>query len=320
MIKLATIGTSSICEWFLKAVKLTGRYNLEAVYSRSNVKAKTFADVYGFKRCFTDLNKMASDPEIDAVYIASPNSLHFEQCKLFLENKKHVICEKPIVLEPKDLAELQRIAKDNGVILMEALISVHTEHSVALKEAVHSLGDIKNCEFVFSKISSRWEEYKRGEFINVFEHSMGGGALYDLGVYPVYAAVFLFGEPVSVKSKNYYDDRCNNLHGKAELIYDGFSVQISYSKSFDDARKSTIIGEKGKVEIGLISMFADASLLKGDEVSNLSPESDRVVFMAAEANDFADYILGKKLCEYEYFSDLAVKTHKVMEKIYNEGE
>ncbi len=316
MIKLATIGTSSICESFIKAVKTTDRFVLEAAYSRSNVKAKAFAEKHGFKRAFSDLEEMASDPHLDAVYIASPNSLHYEQCKLFLENKKHVICEKPIVLRLSELKELQEIAAKNNVILMEALISVHTGYAKEIKNAVSEIGEINSAEFIFCKISSRWNEYNEGKFINVFERTMGGGALYDLGVYPVYAAVYLFGEPKDVVSENSFDERGNNLSGYARLIYDGFEVKVSYSKSFDDLRVSKIIGENGVIDIGLISMFSSASL----KDRALSPEAERTSFMAFEANDFADYISGEKLESYKYFSDLAVKTLKVIEKINNEGE
>ncbi len=105
MVRLATVGTSTITELFLNACTVTGRYMFFACYSRSSEKARDFAQKFGFSKTYTDLAQMACDPEVDAVYIASPNSLHYSQSKLFLEYGKHVICEKPIAMCAEEYAE-----------------------------------------------------------------------------------------------------------------------------------------------------------------------------------------------------------------------
>ena len=94
MIRLATVGTSAITEKFLSACRLTGRYDFHTAYSRNIEKGEKFAKAQGFEHFSDDLRAVAENPELDAVYIATPNVFHYEQSKLFLENGKNVICEK----------------------------------------------------------------------------------------------------------------------------------------------------------------------------------------------------------------------------------
>src|SRR4051794_28274423 len=96
--KYGTIGTSPITNEFIESAKLVDGMELTAVYSRNIEKGISFAGKHGVKSVFIDLEQMASSELIDAVYIASPNSLHYEQSKLFLEKGKHVLCEKPIAI------------------------------------------------------------------------------------------------------------------------------------------------------------------------------------------------------------------------------
>ena len=106
MIRLATVGTGWIVGEFLKGVREAGGICYTACYSRSQQTGEVFAQQWGAQKVYTDLAQMAADEEIDAVYIASPNRLHYEQSKLFLQHGKHVICEKPITVEPEELQEL----------------------------------------------------------------------------------------------------------------------------------------------------------------------------------------------------------------------
>lgn len=103
MVRFGIVGTNWITERFLKAALQVEDFQLTAVYSRTEEKAKEFAAKYGVERTFTDLKTMAASGEIDAVYIASPNSLHAEQSILFMKNNVHVLCEKPVASNTKEL-------------------------------------------------------------------------------------------------------------------------------------------------------------------------------------------------------------------------
>ena len=108
MIRFATVGTGWIVGEFLRGAKEVPEVEYVACYSRTRERGELFAREWGAQKVYTDLEQMAQDDAIDAVYIASPNSLHYEQSKLFLQNGKHVICEKPITVEPEQLEELKK--------------------------------------------------------------------------------------------------------------------------------------------------------------------------------------------------------------------
>mgnify|MGYP005787768239 FL=1 len=125
MLRFGTIGSGWIVDEYIHGAKDSGLWELTAVYSRSEERAQAFAEKHGAKSCFTDLEKMAASKEIDAVYIASPNALHYSQSKLFLEHGKHVICEKPLCAQADQVRELQEIARENHVIFLEAIMYLH---------------------------------------------------------------------------------------------------------------------------------------------------------------------------------------------------
>ena len=117
MLRFGTIGTGWIANSYVDGALDSGLWQLTAVYSRTKEKGLAFAAPYGVKTVFTDLEEMAATDKIDAVYIASPNKLHIEQARVFLEHGKHVICEKPLSAHAKDVAELQALAKERGLDL-----------------------------------------------------------------------------------------------------------------------------------------------------------------------------------------------------------
>ena len=112
MINFATIGTNFVVDWFLEAVEQCDNLCYVATYSRDKEKGEAFSKKHNGKMVFTDLNKLAKCDEIHAVYIASPNSLHYEQAKLLIENGKHVMIEKTITSNQKELEELNKIVKE----------------------------------------------------------------------------------------------------------------------------------------------------------------------------------------------------------------
>ena len=114
MLKLGIIGTSAISHSFLAAAKETDQYELRAVYSRTLEKARSFTQPYGQVALYDDLIAFL-DSDLDVIYIASPNSLHYPQAKLALLAKKHVILEKPAVSTPKEWKELVKLAQEHQV-------------------------------------------------------------------------------------------------------------------------------------------------------------------------------------------------------------
>lgn len=315
MIRLATIGSSAITEKFLSAVKTTERYIHTAVYSRSFETGRAFAEKVGCDTVFTDIEELAKSDIIDAVYIASPNSCHFEQSRIFLEKGKHVICEKPIVTRAEEYTELKRLADSKGLIYMEAIKSIHTASRKAVKETLAKLGNIACARIDFCQLSSRYDSFMNGVKHNIFDMSLHAGTLMDLGVYCVYAAVDFFGVPSSVSATAAYFDNGADKSGYAVLDYGDMQCVLSYSKAGQSAVGSEIVGDKGTLVLESISQYAGVELFKDGKKSTVfgSPDSDAV--MSGEAYSFADYIEGKRLDEYSEISELAYQVHCCMDKI-----
>lgn len=116
---VATIGSGVIVDRMIEAMRLDGRYNLYCVYSRTKKRAKEFAEKHGIQKYYTDMEEMLNDENVDIVYVASPNSLHYSQSKMALEHKKHVINEKPFTPTLKECNELFEIAEKRVSIFLK---------------------------------------------------------------------------------------------------------------------------------------------------------------------------------------------------------
>ena len=257
MLRLATVGTSAITEKFLSACRLTERYELHTCCSRTAETGKEFAKAQGFKSFSTDLTEVAKNPKIDVVYIATPNVFHYEQSKLFLENGKNVICEKPITTDCAKYDELLSVADKKGLIYAEAIMSHHSKGHKILKDALKQIGKISQARIDFCQLSSRYEKFKSGEHVNIFDMSLAAGTLMDLGVYCVYAALDLLGKPDSICASASFAKNGADLSGGAVLGYKDFTAVLSYSKIGESAIRSEIIGDLGVIKIGSVSQFAN---------------------------------------------------------------
>nr|WP_169797622.1 Gfo/Idh/MocA family oxidoreductase [Neobacillus fumarioli] len=245
VINFATVGTGWITESFIKAAKLSGQMKLVGVYSRSEAKARELANTYQAVNSYTDLEQMAKSSEIQAVYIASPNSLHFKQAITFLKHKKHVICEKPIFSTSAELEEAYRVAEENGVYLFEAIRNIHTPNFRILKEKLSMAGKVRSTILSYIQYSSRYDLFLKGEEPNIFSAKFSGGALVDLGVYPLYLAVGLFGEPKKVSYHPVILRSGVDGGGTLVLEYEDFVSTILCSKISHSSLPCEIHGEKG---------------------------------------------------------------------------
>ena len=315
MIKYATIGRGTIAETFIEGARLTGRFSLEAVYSRNEETGREFAEKQGAKKVYTTLQDLCSDEEIEAVYIASPNSFHFEQSKALLLSGKHVICEKPITTNAKAYALLKDIADSEGLIYMEAIIPIYTKFREALKDALGEIGRISIARLNFSQRSSRLDAFLAGEKVNIFDMSLQAGTLMDLGIYCVYAAVDLLGMPKSITASASYLRGGADGAGAAIFDYGDFTAVLSYSKTGQTVLGSEIIGDKGSLVIERIGLYADARLVKDGKTTDLTPFTDKPELMGMEASAFADFIEGKDLDKYEAASRLCIDVHTCMDEI-----
>lgn len=322
MIRIGTVGTSSICDSFLEGAALTNEYELTAVYSRKYETGKPFAKAHGCDIVFTDIAKMAKSNIIDAVYIASPNAFHYAQSKLFLENGKHVICEKPIVTRAEEYEELKSLADRKGLIFMEAIIPRHIKGYSDVKQALKEIGRIKEAEICYLQRSSRLENFYRGEQVNIFDMSLHAGTLMDLGVYCVYGAVDLLGMPDRITAEKSLLSNGADGAGEATFCYGEYEAHLSYSKIEQDDEGSLIIGDKGTLKIKMISQYTGVSLIKDGNEIPITSLLSKPEQMQGEAQRFADYILrfDENRKDYATVSDLCFNVHRCMDKIKKSAE
>lgn len=198
-IRLGTIGSGFIVHNILDAVKPVEGIRCVAVYSRSEEKGHQLAAKYEVEKVYTDMDVFLADEEINCVYVASPNMLHYEQTKKALLAGKNVLCEKPFCTKLEHAKELVSIAKENGLFLMEAVPTTYLPNYEILKRELSKIGRIKLVQGNFSQYSSRYDAFLRGELPNIFNPEFAGGCLMDINFYNVYLNVALFGMPKYVQ-------------------------------------------------------------------------------------------------------------------------
>lgn len=266
--KVATIGTSFITEWFLTAVKLNEGVKCIAIHSRDLEKGKAFALKHNVSKVYCDLDEMLADTEIDTVYVASPNSLHFEYSLKVIQSGKNVICEKPFTTTKKELELLKEAAKKYNVFLFEAIVTLHTPNYQMIKNNISQLGKIHMVQCNFSQYSSRYNQFLENKNPNIFSPKFSGGALYDLNIYNLHFTVGIFGRPNAI---HYYPNKADNgidTSGVLILNYDGFSSVCVACKDSKSHNIAQIQGEKGYIAINSeTSKCAEFSINVGD-ISN----------------------------------------------------
>ena len=323
MLRFGTIGSGWIADEYIHGAKDSGLWELTAVYSRTQERAAAYAKQHGAKHAFTNLEEMAASDVLDAVYIASPNAFHYEQAKLFLEHGKHVICEKPLCAQARKVRELQQIAKDRGLVYLEAIMFLHLPQRKLLEDALGQLGQITLVKLDFCQRSSKLDRYLEGELPNIFNPAMETGALMDLGVYCVYPALALFGEPESFTVEPQLMESGADGAGIVTMRYPDKLVTLTYSKLGQAGANSDFQGTNGTLSVESISRIAGLSLWRKDGTTEqLYGDDEKYKLMGWEAKDFYRYISDPEgsAQEYAVCSDLSLRVSSFMERVRKEGK
>lgn len=248
-VKWGVLGTANIAKGqTIPGMQRAGNCELYAIAGRSMEKASQFKDEFGFKKAYGSYEELLQDPDVQAVYIPLPNNLHLKWVKEALESGKHVLCEKPLGLDPDEVKDMFDTAKKNGVNLMEAFAYLHSPYVASLKKDVDDkvIGDIDYIETGF--ITQGYKEDIR------IHKEMGGGAMYDLGCYCTSMILSLVdSEPVFVKADaEFSDEGVDEM--TAGIIKFGNGVRASFNvgmilgKNTDDRFDRLYIhGSKGYI-------------------------------------------------------------------------
>ncbi|MBC2579454.1 Gfo/Idh/MocA family protein [Clostridium sp. DJ247] len=294
MINIGVVGTSWITDEFIKCASLVDDFKLNAVYSRTEEKAKAFAEKYGVTNIFTDLEAMAKSNCIDAVYIASPNSLHAEQAIIFLNNKKHVLCEKPVASNVKELNSMIAAAKNNDMLLMEAMKTMFLPNFKVIEDNLHKLGKIRKYFASYCQYSSRYDIYKEGKHVNTFDPKFSNGSIMDIGTYCIHPLVRLFGMPKHIKASALKLPSGIDGEGSLILSYEDMEGVIIHSKIANSYIPCEIQGEKGTMIIDKINNTEKVQIIyRNGECEELSvPQLKETMYY--EAKEFIELIKSNK--------------------------
>ncbi|WP_226681523.1 Gfo/Idh/MocA family protein [Sutcliffiella horikoshii] len=284
MIRFGVIGTNWITESFINAAQESEDFRLTAVYSRKEETAREFGNKFNVTTTYTDLDEFTRSTVIDAVYIASPNSLHAKQAIACMDQGKHVLCEKPIASNTAELSEMIAAAKRNNVVLMEAMKSTLLPNFLAVKENLHKIGKIRRYVGSYCQYSSRYDKYKEGTVLNAFKPEFSNGALMDIGIYTIYPMVALFGKPQSLHAMAHMLESGVDGQGSILFQYDGMDASVAYSKIANSYLPSEIQGEEGTIILDTIHT-PEKILIRfkdGTEEDITVPQKGQSMFYEAE--------------------------------------
>ena len=248
-IRLGTIGSGVIVHSILDGVKATEGIRCVAVYSRTAQRGQELADCYGVSKVYTDMDEFLADEEINFVYIATPNLLHYEQAKRALLAGKNVICEKPFCTKYEHAAELVRIAKEQNLFLVDAVPTAFLPNFEILKRELPKVGRIRLVMSNYSQYSSRYDLLLKGEVPNIFNPQYAGGCLMDINFYNLYLNVALFGKP---QNAVYYPNIFKDLADTSGILmmqYDGFVSEAAGAKDTWGENYVQIEGEQGYIYV-----------------------------------------------------------------------
>lgn len=313
--RYGVIGTGWIAKSFIDGAREVCGSEFAAVYSRTAESGNRFAAENKIEKVYTDISEFANG-DFEAVYIASPNKLHYEQSKLMLLSGKHVICEKPITVEPEELEELQALADEKGLIYVEAIMYMFNPARDLLKDALGKIGKITSVHFDFSQLSSKYPAYQRGELPNIFNPALATGCLMDLGIYCVYPALDLFGLPEKITACAHFMESGADGSGTAGLLYPDKLITFTYSKLGQDRLGSQIFGDEGTIKIESISKLINMSVTaKNGDIQEIIGDVSKEKLMGYEALGFERFIADPSDEYYQVTRQRALQVSQIMKQI-----
>ena len=310
---IGILGTGSIARTMAAEFAKVPAFRCEAVCSRQQATGEALAQQFGIPKVYTDYDAMLADPDIELVYIATPNSLHYAQTKAALLAGKNVLCEKPFVPTVAEADELIALAKEKHLFLFEAITTAHHPNYALVKQYLDDIGSLRIVSCTFCQYSSRYDALLSGQVPPVFDPACCGGALMDLGVYNVSYVVGLFGSP----NKVHYAaniTRGIDTSGVLTMEYRSFKAVSINAKDSSSPARYIIQGTKGYLLQKSTANFCGGVTFhpyKGkEEHFNLSAGRPR---QAAEFHAFARAIESEDMELCSRMLDTSVAVSRVLE-------
>lgn len=239
------LATGGIAHAFASDLRTAG-LDLVAVGSRSQQSADAFAAEFDIPRAHASYEALVTDPDVDIIYVSTPHPMHKDGARLALEHGKHVLVEKPFTVNRAEAEKLQQLAADRGLLAMEAMWSRYLPHMVRVREIVESgaLGEIRAVTADHTQKITDDPEHRLNNL------ALGGGALLDLGIYPVSFIWDILGAPETIQATARLADTGADAEVATLMTHAGGAVSTSLSSSrAAGPNTAAIIGTEARIEM-----------------------------------------------------------------------
>ena len=312
-IRWGILGPGRISGKFAACLTEAEGAELAAVGSRNLERAEKFASEFGFTRAHGSYEALAADDGIDAVYIGTPHSFHREHTILCLRAGRHVLVEKPLAINASEAADMIAAARDEKRALMEAMWMRFMPSIVKVREMVAdgAVGEIRSITADFG-FRAEFDPENR-----VFDPALGGGALLDVGIYPLSLAHMLLGEPETVVGSAHIGETGVDEESTAILGYSGSrQAVLKMSVRIETPCEATILGSEGSIRIPTkwwrSSRITVSQEGRGERTIDLPTAENGFIYQAEE---FMDLIRGKRLESDVISLDESLSIMRTMDRI-----
>ncbi|MFT2817018.1 Gfo/Idh/MocA family protein [Leifsonia sp. A12D58] len=239
------LATGGIAHSFTSDLVDNG-FTVQAVGSRSQESADAFAAEFGIPTAHPSYEELAADPDVDIIYISTPHPFHAANAALALDAGKHVLIEKPIALNARETREIVELAAEKGLLVLEAMWTRFLPHMVRIREilAAGTLGEVQ------SLVADHTQKLSDDPAHRINSLELGGGALLDLGIYPVSFAHAVFGAPESIVSSATFKDTGADAQLAVAFTYAGGQVASTFTSSVAKGpNTASLLGSAARIDI-----------------------------------------------------------------------
>lgn len=282
--KMAILGAGSIAKTMARTVEKMSGVRMYAVASRSIERAQAFAKEFGIEKAYGSYEDLVKDPDVELVYIATPHSHHYEQAKLCLQYGKHVLCEKAFTANAKQAEEILQLAEEKRLLLTEAIWTRFLPMSAKINEIIES-GTIGRPTLLTANLGYAIDQVPRMK-----DPALAGGALLDLGVYPINFASMIFG------------DQVEKVVSTAQLTERGVDAQNSITLCYPQGRMAVLHSTMLSLSDRQGVVNGTDGYLIADNINNC----ERIRVYNQDREEVASYDRPAQITGYEYEVEAAV--------------
>ncbi|SDB27545.1 Predicted dehydrogenase [Flavobacteriaceae bacterium MAR_2010_188] len=316
IIRWGIMGLGKIAHKFAQDLQKTDGCELYAVASRTLTNAETFSKDFKLYNAYGDYKSLSEDPNVDAIYIATPHVCHLKDALMCLENKKAVLCEKPMGVNSMDVNTMVSVAEGNDTLLMEALWTRFLPHYNFIIDELKT-GKFGNIESIEADFGFKADFDPEGR---LFNKELGGGSLLDIGIYPIFFALSILGEPDDIEASATYFE--TNVDSSVDMTFsypDNVRAKLACTLLENTPTTAKIVAENGTIKLNTRfhePTSVEITLNGKTEIHDFSTDAFGYTYEIAHFNQLIrDGKTESPEMSFEYSKTLSETMDKVKERI-----